>query len=54
MIELVDIMNEIEQKMRLNGKNEAKSQRDDKTKIYNSYICLIKLSIAAMSLVQSL
>ncbi len=37
--------------MRLNGKDEAKGQRDDETKIYNNYILLIEFSTAAMSLV---
>ncbi len=35
----------------LNEKDEAKGQRDDKTKIYNGYIRLIGFSTAAMSLV---
>ncbi len=40
--------------MRLNGKDEAKGQGDDETKIYDGYICLIELSTAAMSLVPPL
>ncbi len=40
--------------MRLNGKNEAKGQGDNETKIYDSYIRLIGFSTAAMSLVSPL
>ncbi len=36
--------------MRLNGKDEAKGQGDDKTKIYDGYIRLIGFSTTAMSL----
>ncbi len=35
--------------MRLNGKDEIKSQGDDKTKIYDGYIRLIGFSTATKS-----
>ncbi len=38
----------------LNEKDEAKSQENDETKIYDSYIRLIGFSTAAMSLVSPL
>ncbi len=38
--------------MKLNRKNKAKGQRDDKTKIYDDYICFIEFSITAKCLIQ--
>lgn len=37
--------------MRLNGKNKTKSQRDDKIKIYNDYICFVELNTVIVDLV---
>ncbi len=37
--------------MRLNGKDKVKGQKDNKMKIYNDYIYLIRFSTAAMGLI---